>query len=287
MNDRFFYLNSDQVPVGPLTLEELGKLVRAKVISKPSLVCREGESDWKPLSTVWADTLKSGISSTSVPRAVGTVTGENGQAPWQPLVAMILGLVALPGSCVPIAGLLLAGAGLVIGVRARRSAGATSRRQALVGVVCSIASIGVSLVVWAWTAAALSAANPGAAAIETVLNADLDLSKRAASLHRNDAGMRARYTAIEMQRIDLTRCPPDFRVAFQDHINAWSEAVPYIAANTPLAAFLEGLYSGYTQDYSALGWSQNQADLAAYQIHRTYQEVLRSAAAHGARVPVR
>jgi hypothetical protein len=73
--------------------------------------------------------------------------------------------------------------------------------------------------------------------------------------------------------------------AFQEHINAWREAAPYLEQNTDLTSFLEGLYSGFTGDFSVFGSENYNARLAAQNINDTYNRLVTIATAHGARVP--
>lgn len=99
------------------------------------------------------------------------------------------------------------------------------------------------------------------------------------------AAQAASFLASEMQKMDTRNCPPEFRVVFQQHINAWRDASGAFAQNTTLNNFLEGFAAGFFQDPSFLGASQNNAAIAAYNINATYNELVSIAAAHGARVP--
>ena len=64
--------------------------------------------------------------------------------------------------------------------------------------------------------------------------------------------------------------------------NAWEVSIPYVAANTPLTGFLEGLYGGYTGDYSGVGLSNYQAQVALNNVDATYREVKAVAASAAA-----
>lgn len=123
-----------------------------------------------------------------------------------------------------------------------------------------------------------------AGAIEGVLNgcaADTEKVNRS----NMSAAEAARRLALKWQTIDTRDCPRDFRVAFQEHINAWRTASGYFAQDTNLNAFLEGLVSGYFQDSSMLGHAAQNAIVAAQNINATYERLTTIAAAYGARVP--
>ena len=120
-------------------------------------------------------------------------------------------------------------------------------------------------------------------AIEKVLN---DCAKNTHRVNNSNmsSAQAAAFLASEMQKMDTRNCPPEFRVAFQRHINAWREAAGAFSQNTLLNSFLEGFASGITGDPSYLGASQNNAAAADYQIHATYNQLVSIAAAHGARI---
>jgi len=59
--------------------------------------------------------------------------------------------------------------------------------------------------------------------IQSVLNQCAEIAKKASALNINPAAKDG-YVADGFQAIDATRCPQDFRVAFQEHINAWRNA---------------------------------------------------------------
>lgn len=121
--------------------------------------------------------------------------------------------------------------------------------------------------------------------IERVLN---ECTKLAAYVNK-DAGRRyeerARYLAAKMQQIDTRKCPEDFRMAFQRHINAWSEAAPYLGANTNENLFLEGLAAGFSGDSSYIGQSATAAQIATENINSTYYALVETAIRHGAKIP--
>lgn len=121
-------------------------------------------------------------------------------------------------------------------------------------------------------------------AIESVLNRCADHTQ-----YVNHSGMSAaqaaQFLATEMQKLDTRDCPPDFRTAFQQHINAWRDAAGHFAQNSPLNSFLEGMAAGFFQDPSMFGISQQNAAAASQNINATYNQLVTIAVAHGARVP--
>ncbi|HPA21135.1 MAG TPA: hypothetical protein PLU30_25555 [Verrucomicrobiae bacterium] len=121
-------------------------------------------------------------------------------------------------------------------------------------------------------------------AIESVLNRCARLTDQ---VNRSQAapGQAAAFLASAMQEIDTRGCPPDFRVAFQQHINAWREAAPYFARDTGLNAFIDGFAAGLLRDPSLFGASGQAAAAASQNINATYYRLASIAAMHGARVP--
>lgn len=90
--------------------------------------------------------------------------------------------------------------------------------------------------------------------IERVLNICAENTKKinASSITVQEAAV---YFASEMQKIDVRKCPEDFRVCFQRHIFAWLKF--------------------QVNDYSTHNEIQN-----------TYEELTLIAAKYGARIPV-
>jgi hypothetical protein len=121
-------------------------------------------------------------------------------------------------------------------------------------------------------------------AIEDVLNRCARITKHVNS-SKMSAAEAATYIANEDQKIDLRDCPPEFRVAFQQHINAWRQAAPYFAQDTGLAAFLEGFAAGMSGNDSMVGLTHENASIASQNINSTYYQLVNLAAAYGARVP--
>jgi S1-C subfamily serine protease len=62
-----------------------------------------------------------------------------------------------------------------------------------------------------------------ASEIQSVLNQCAKIAKKASALNVNPAAKDG-YVADGFQAIDASRCPQDFRIAFQEHINAWRNA---------------------------------------------------------------
>ena len=124
-----------------------------------------------------------------------------------------------------------------------------------------------------------------ASAIEATLNKCAQLSQTVNASKMNSA-QAATYLATEMQKIDVRGCPEDFRVAFQQHINAWREAAPYLSQNTTLNAVLEGVAAGVLEDPSLIGTAQRNSSLVLGRVNQTYSELVTIAASQGARVPV-
>jgi hypothetical protein len=120
--------------------------------------------------------------------------------------------------------------------------------------------------------------------ITDVLNNCAQVSHKAAGLNSNP-GEQANYVAFSLQSIDVSKCPPDFRMAFQAHAFAWQQAVPYLANNNAGTAFFEGLAAGVTDDPRFIGQAGQQAAYASQQIDQTYFVLTQIAAKYGARIP--
>jgi len=120
--------------------------------------------------------------------------------------------------------------------------------------------------------------------ITDILNQCAQNSHKAASLNSNP-GAQANYIASSFQSMDVTKCPADFRMAFQAHAFAWQQAVASFANNNFGTAFLEGLAAGATDDPRFIGQAGGQAAYAAQEINRTYYALTQIAAKYGARIP--
>lgn len=128
-------------------------------------------------------------------------------------------------------------------------------------------------------------ASSEARAINRVLGESQKIAANAANRFQNDPGNYALFVSQQYQRVELNGCPSDFRYAYQQHINAWHQAAPYFAVNIPLNSFLEGLYSGYTGDFSSFGATNYNAQVAAQGIQQTYYQLTQLAAGYGANIP--
>lgn len=120
--------------------------------------------------------------------------------------------------------------------------------------------------------------------ITDVLNQCAQNSKNAA-VFNSSPGAQANYIAAEAQKVGVRKCPPDFRMAYQAHVNAWLQAVPYLANNNFGTAFMEGLTAGITADSRFIGQADQKAEYAIHQINQTYSNLTQIAAKYGARIP--
>lgn len=206
---------------------------------------------------------------------------------WFPLASMIAGILAILTlfSSIPIFSILLGVPALTLGILSLRRNVIGNKPFSVIGIATSSVALVFSMGFLLLGLGGGNAGNLEAAAIEKALEQDQAIYHEAKSKFPNNAAQATRYIAEKMQRIDITRCPPEFRLAFQQHVNAWAQAAPYIQADTPLSAFFEGLYAGATDDYRLLGVSSYQANVAKEQIGATYRVVLTVAAAYGARIP--
>jgi hypothetical protein len=79
-----------------------------------------------------------------------------------------------------------------------------------------------------------------------VLRADKDLAKKRDSLTPNAAPGQIAWSVgqycNDLERLDMSDCPPDFQVAYRHHMGAWREAQAAIQALPD--GFLEGLFMG-------------------------------------------
>lgn len=130
----------------------------------------------------------------------------------------------------------------------------------------------------------LSACGSDSSRITKVLEQCAKISQRAA-VYNNSPGVQAGFIAAESQKIDVTGCPPDFRMAFQSHVFAWQQAAPSLGNNNLGTAFLEGLAAGVTEDPRFIGQAEQEASYAGQQINATYYRLTQIAAKYGARIP--
>lgn len=275
----YFYLDSSNQPVGPLKLDRIQNLVTAEVVGPDVLVCQSGGNAWVPLSSL----ISHQSSAAHSPAQVVTRTDSD----WMPLTSMIFGIVALLIFGIPLISLILAGGAIALGIVAMQKAVSGARKPlSITGLVTG----GLAILMIPMTMSTgdgtgpTRAPSPNIAAIEKVLKEDKRVFEDGQRYRVNPAEQ-AEYIASHIQKIDTTGCPPEFRLAFQRHVNAWERSVPYIAANTPLNAFLEGFFAQGTGDYSLLGRANTQAQAALQDVTITYQEVKNVAATCGARIP--
>ncbi|MEZ0257650.1 MAG: hypothetical protein ACAI37_20370 [Chthoniobacter sp.] len=123
-----------------------------------------------------------------------------------------------------------------------------------------------------------------ASRITRVLERCGEISHGAAKYNGNP-GTQANFVASEFQKIDVSTCPEDFRVAFQAHVFAWQQAGPALANNTVGNNILEGVIAGVTDHPRLIGGVSGQASMATQQIDATYFELTQIAARYGARIP--
>ncbi len=120
--------------------------------------------------------------------------------------------------------------------------------------------------------------------ITDVLNQCAQTSHKAAAFN-SSPGAQANFIAAEGQKVDVSKCPADFRMAFQAHVLAWLQAAPYLANDNLGTSFIEGLAAGVTDDPRYIGQAGQQAAYAAQQINQTYYALTQIAAKYGARIP--
>lgn len=120
--------------------------------------------------------------------------------------------------------------------------------------------------------------------ITDVLKQCAQVSQKASSIPMSPVE-KANYVAAAFQKMDVTRCPAEFRVAFQAHVNAWSQAAPYIANDNMATSLLEGATAGVTEDPRFIGQASQQAAEAGQRINQTYFDLTEIAARYGARIP--
>lgn len=120
--------------------------------------------------------------------------------------------------------------------------------------------------------------------ITSVLNQCAKTSHTAGSVSRDPAAQ-AQFVADEFQKMDVRSCPADFRVAFQRHVFAWQQAVPYLQQDNVGTTILEGLAAGLAEDPRYLGAASGQAAGAVQEINASYLDLTVIAAAYGASIP--
>ncbi len=294
----FFYLNNDNQPVGPMDLAAIRKLVEAGILQSDVPICESGGQEWIPLSEKQEP---AGPAATAKPprtappaqrpqpaaQATHAATSDTVSASqdWFPLASMIAGIVALVALFVPLLSFLIGGGALTLGIVGYRLPGLKTRPMAIAGISTGALALIVALGIVLSGPGGGSSGNREAAAIERVFEKSSKVVQAAKSKYPDDSTARTTYFARELQKIDTRECPADFRVAFQDHIQAWNTAIPYFASDNFLTAVFEGFVGGLSNDFSGVGFANYQAQLAAQQIQETYHATNRIAVAYGARIP--
>jgi len=144
---------------------------------------------------------------------------------------------------------------------------------------------GVGLLVLVFVAMGLTGCNRSPAArIEDVLNRCAEIGRKANFMNMN-AASKAHYIAASFQEIDVSGCPDDFRVAFQEHVNAWQQFQMAAANDNIVNNVIVGAVAGMTNDPSGIGQIQSNEASAQDAVNQTYYQLTEIAAAYGARVP--
>ena len=293
-----YYLNSDNQPVGPMDLAAIRKLAESGIL-KPDVLIREaGSETWRPLTrrkepAVQVETPKPPRTpppaqrpqqTAQSPRSVSGASGSS-HPDWYPLASIIAGILALVFLGVTPLAILLAGTALTLGLLGYRSPDPKGRPFSIVGISISALALVFALGTVLSGSGAGSSRNPEAAAIEKVLKQRNHVYQDAVKNFGGSLADVALHFARELQKIDTRDCPAEFRVAYQDMVTAWEISIPYLAADTPVTLVFEGVVGWLTNDFSGLGSSNQQAQLATQQLQDTHQSLDRIAVAHGARIP--
>lgn len=295
-----YYLNEDNQSVGPMDLAAIRKLAEAGIV-KPDVLIREaGSETWRPLSrrketTVEAEAPKPPRTPPPAQRPQPAATSTQPAAgpavtvsqDWFPIASLIAGIVALVCLGVPPLAVILGGAALTLGLLGYRSPEPKTRTFAIAGLSTGALALIVSAGIMLSGANGGTSRNPEAAAIERVLEQRDRIYRDAAKNFRGSTADAAQHFARELQRIDTRDCPTEFRVAHQDVVTAWGTSIPYLAADTPVTLVFEGVVGWLTDDFSGIGLSNQQAQLATQQLQAAHQSLHRIAVAHGARIPTR
>ena len=157
----YYYLNSDNQPVGPMDLAAIRKLAEAGIVQSDVLVCEAGSEEWTPLSQREQPAVPP--SSPKPPRtpppqrtyrqeppmagASGTVrAGTSVEYPdWFPLASMVAGIVAFVTLCVPPLSLLVGAAAFTLGILGYRLPDPKARPFSIAGISTSSVALVVSL----------------------------------------------------------------------------------------------------------------------------------------------
>lgn len=131
----------------------------------------------------------------------------------------------------------------------------------------------------------LTACNQSPSArIEDVLNRCAEIGRKASNMNLSEAS-KAHYIAASFQELDVSDCPEDFRIAFQDHVNAWQQFQMAASNNNVVNNVAVGVVAGITNDPSGIGQIQNDEASALDAVNQTYYRLTEIAAAYGARIP--
>jgi hypothetical protein len=289
-----YYLNDEQQPVGPMSLEGILKLVDAGIVDSRVLVCPAGDQEWKPLPERNEDATAS-VGPPRVPPPPRSHPSASAALPstssqvlpdWLAPVAMGAGILSLFTTFLPALAVLIAVPAIVGGTMVLRRAASTKRGFALTAVLTGgLGALPALLFILGMFFGMLTQGGGGVADMERALKRGVEIGRDASKRFPNDATGQSRFIATELQKVDTRGCPPEFRVAYQSNVEAWEIAIPYFEADNPLTSFLEGVYGGLSDDYSVIGTSNYQAGLAAENINETYQQLKMTAVALGARIP--
>ncbi len=292
----FYYLNSEQQPVGPMQLDGIRKLVQAGVIDPGVLVCPAGEEEWKSLRE-WSEdgtkslgpprvpppprpspsTLASSARPTSSPHALPD---------WLAPASMGAGILSILTTFLPALAILIAVPAIVGGILILRHPALPRRGFALAAVLTGgLGALPALLFLLGMFLGMLIPGGGEVAEMERALRKGIEVGHDAAKRYPDDAASQSRFIASALQKIDTRGCPPEFRVAYQRNIDAWETAAPYFEANNPATWFLEGFFGGLANDFSGVGYTDYQARIAAQNIDATYRDLREIAVAYGARIP--
>ncbi len=289
----FYFLNDEQHPVGPMSLEGIRKLVDAGIVDSGVLVCPVGEQEWKLLPE-WGEGAADVAEPPRVPppprshppASVALPATSSVLPDWVAPASMGAGILSLLTTFLPAMAFLIAVPAIVGGILILRRPAATKRGFALTAVLTGgLGALPALLFILGMFFGMLTQGGGGVADMERALKKGVEISRDAAKRFPNDATRQSRFIASELQKVDTRECPPEFRVAYQSNVEAWEIAIPYFEADNPLTSFLEGVYGGLSNDYSAIGTSNYQARRAAQNIDETYQQLKMTAVALGAGVP--
>jgi hypothetical protein len=102
--------------------------------------------------------------------------------------------------------------------------------------------------------------------ITDVLNQCAQTSHKAAAFN-SSPGSQASYIATDAQKLDVSKRPPNFLMAYQALVNAWFQAPPYLANNNLVTSILEELAAGATEDTRVIAQTDQRVASATRQIN--------------------